>query len=802
MDAKYRLKLLCNHAVTQWRKQSTPYVWTLALSLEFFEKAERMIAEAVCEDGNADFLEAKTYAPIALIMLGEWYKRRYTGSSEDTPEWVKLTDWKEVWLNCEVRNWRRWVYRFKTSGNYSWLYSGMVLGGLACVFEGRHDAKNRLLHDFCCLFHGDDSVEPDASDRSLAIEESISREGSIYHFIMELTDTNSALSHAYSIDAQEDVRNLRNNIIEINRQVTRSKLQSEWIITTSPYQKENLSKTLRVRLRPERVNGEKRWFLSQQRAEEWGFKNAKNIEDITLMVRFYNEGSAVDDIPVLHFQTSGKASAGFNTIEPDHVGYISRLPHTFDAWQLVATSNDGQNIIVDATVRNVGEFAQIYQTATNPQQWGTNYRRRPSVVIFSDRCVVTDPENHPVATKRTLVDYQPREQVNWAEIPSYVVLKYHEGDHEREVRLVSPLAGCKVLFTRQYTDLISYLPGGGISVRKVDSETREETERQMPLLFGNADNGIMLSWNDDAKSPVVVEPEDVLYRQNGMETIASDLREGIVEVTAYARGMEAKAEAWYIPLKGQNVPLIRDLDKQIVRWCDGKKFQAGLPDETTGLLAPTISTERGSVFHDKAVIDVYQPVRRREVLLHGGLKKVDESDGPLNLALLNLADIAVRIFDATGFHEWLGIQNLNQFRSLVVPQSNIVKADRGNIVIHNSQANVSQNGKGKKFGIVTMIPDIEGEMLEYPAVKQEKPKGPFEPKLKDISASEALEYAIEYNLYSFYFNSIRVLKGDVIPIIDEILAIKDEDFLKSHSHAIKRILWENNKKVKDLHIKI
>lgn len=777
-------------------------MWTLGLSLDFFEKAEQIITEAVSEDGNADFFAAKAYAPIALIMLGEWYKRRYTGSSEDTPEWVKLIDWKDVWQNCEVKNWGRWVYRFKTSGNYSWLYSGMVLGGLACVFEGRHDAKNRLLRDFCCLFHGDDSVELDASDRSLAIEESISREGSIYHFIMELTDPNSALSHAYSIDVQEDVRNLRNNIIETNRQVTHSKLQSEWIITTSPYQKENLSKSLRVSLRPERVDGEKKWFLSQQRAEEWGFKNAKNIEDITLMVRFYDNGAVVDDIPVLHFQTSGKASAGFNTAEPDHVGYISCLPEKFDAWQLVASSNDGQNIIVDVAVRNVGEYAQIYQTATNPQQWGTNYRRRPSVVVFSDRCVVTDPENHPVAAKRMLVDYQPREQVNWAEIPSYVVLKYLEGDHEREVRLVSPLAGCKVLFTRQYPDLISYLPGGGITVKMTDSETREETERRMPLLFGNVNNGIMLSWNDDTKNPVVVEPEDIRYRQNGMETNVSELREGIIEITAYARGMEAKAEAWYIPDRNCDVPLVRDLDKRIVRWCDGKKFQAGKPDEITGLLAPTITTERGSVFHDKAIIDVYQPVHRREVLLHGNLKKVDESDGPLNLALLNLADIAVRIFDETGFHEWIGIQNLSHFRCLVVPQSNIAKADCGNIVIHNSQANVSQDGKGKKFGLLTLIPDPEGEMIEYPSVKQEKPRGPFGPKLKDISAREALEYAIGYNLYSFYFNPIRVLKGNVIPIIDEILATKDEDFLNSHSHSIKRILWENNKTVKDLHIKI
>lgn len=796
MTAKNKLSSYFKDTVEHWRGQRAPYVWPMMLSLRFFTEAERLLLKALDEEELASFMSDTEFAPISLIMLGEWYKRGYTGVSDDTPQWVREIDWRRAWENSGVRNWKRWVYSFTQSGNQSWLYSGMVLGGLACVFEHSHDRSNRLLRDLCRLFHGEEDLQLDASARAQALRASIEQQGSVYRYIMEMTDAHSELSVAFSTDEQEEVRNLRNTILRINREVIQGKLNSEWIITTSPYQQDTISKSLRVKLRPERVDGEKRWFLSRERAEEWGFRIHGDLTEITLSARFYLEGSALpDDIEVLHFQTAGKASAGFNTIEPEHMGVIDRMPQQFDAWRLVARANDGQEVEIDATLNKVGEYEQIYQTASNPRQWGSNHRRRPTVVIFSDNCTVTDPQNHPVASKRMLVDYQPNGSVNWAEIPAYVILRYPEGDDEREVRLVSPLAGCKVVVPL-FTNLISYQPGGLITVTRTDAETGEEIERLMPLLFGL--KGLQLSWKEDKRDPELIEPTHVLLRQNGMEVNPDEACEGVVEVTVFARGMSASTEVWYMPDNGSAAPLVRDLDKQRIVWADGRKEKAVAVNHEKQAPA-TVHYTRSSKYHDKAHFDVYLPVRLHEVYMRNALIQSVSSTETLELALLNLMEINVRIFDEDGFAEWRGTDHMEPLRRLAINQPNYVELRRGNIRVHNILANKKPDMSAvSKYGNISMQTDRGRNLLEYPQVLADKPKGPFGGKSKGITATEALKAAIEDNLYSFMFQSVRDLKGEIMPTLSDLLKNKDTEYLKEHAPVIKRILWENGKTVKDL----
>ena len=394
-----------------------------------------------------------------------------------------------------------------------------------------------------------------------------------------------------------------------------------------------------------------------------------------------------------------------------------------------------------------------------------------------------------------LVDYQPNGSVNWAEIPAYVILRYLEGDDEREVRLVSPLAGCKVVVPL-FTSLISYQPGGLITVTRTDAETGEEIERQIPLLFGL--NGLQLSWKEDKRDPELIEPTHVLLRQNGMEVNQDEASEGVVEVTVFARGMSASTEVWYLPDNGKTAPLERDLDKQRIVWADGRKEKAVAVNPEKQAQA-TVHYTRSSKYHDKAHFDVYLPVRLREVYLRNALIQSVSSAETLELALLNLMEINVRIFDEDGFAEWRGADHMEPLRRLAINQPNYVELRRGNIRVHNILANKKPDMNAvSKYGNLSMQTDRGRTLLEYPQVLADKLKGPFGGKSKGITATEALKAAIEDNLYSFMFQSVRDLKGEIMPTLGDLLKDKDTEYLKEHAPVIKRILWENGKTMKDL----
>lgn len=798
MTAKEQLQAHFAPHIGRWRARRAPYVWPLCLSEAFYRQADVLLGAAVAAEGGCAFLADADCAPVALIMIAEWYKREYTGSLAGRPAWVKDTDWERVWRNCGVRNWQRWVYAFGDRGR-SWVYSAMVLGGLACAFEQHHDSGNRLMRDLCRLFHDEDDFQPDASERARALEQSIEQRGSIYRFITELTDPASALSQAYECDTQAEVRNLRATIVRINREVIQTKLQSEWMVTTSPYQPDKIVKNLRVCLRSENVGGERRWFLSRRRAAEWGFTNVDRISEITVAVRFYRGGEPVGaDADVLHFQTTGKSEAGFNTVEPKHMGTVSKFPDDFDAWRVVARSDDGQEVDVDAKLQPVGEFNQLYQTAGDPQLWGSGYRRRPSVVVFSDRCRVTDPAAHPVSAKSVLVDYQPRGQLYWAEIPAFVTLRYPLPDgEEREVRLRSPLAGCRVVVRQQFPDLFNLLPGGEIAVFTSDPETGEETFRTMPLMFGLP--RLCLSWSEEGKEPSLLEAEETLYRQHGAETAPEDLREGIVEVTVLARGLRADRQVWYMPDAGKEQPLERRPDRRCALWADGRKVAASDPDASSGLMPATLTATRHSRWHDRAEFGIWQPVLRREVFIGGKLRLADDSADPLYVAALNAMDMKIRIFDARGYYEWIGAREMDAHRKLIHPQSDTSPLNRGNVFLYNSRADLKPDpAEAKKYGSLTMLPDPEGTATDYPEIMAEKPKGMFGPAPKGLDAREALKACISDNLYSYWFRSLRDLKGDVLPLLKEVLGAFGPEYILKKKPIIRRILWENNLTPSDL----
>lgn len=808
MNAKNNLLEYFAKAVQEWEAKSDPFVWRLCLSQQFFEDAIELLNKAIAEEDSTIFLSDKEYAPIAMILLGEWYKRGYTGNNADNPEWIKSTAWDKVWRACGKKHWERWVYNFENSSARSWLYSGYVLGGLGCRYLSSKDRDCRLLRDFCRLFHGQiDESEIDASQNARAISMSIERSGSIYHFLLELMDPTSKINAAYDHDSQEAVRNLRRKIIETNREVTSRKLRTEWIFTTSPYEQENILRSLKIALGPERVEGEKRWFLSQERAKEWGFNLNRNITDIVVKLCLYKGNTRIQDpIDVLTFQPTGLSKAGFNNVNEDHSKMIMNLPADFDGWRLIAVANDGQEVDIDPHITKVEAYSQIFQTGANASKWSSDKRRMASAVVFIDNCRITDPAGHPVTRKLLLVDYTPTLHLNWADIPAYVVLNYPVNGSTRDVRLVSPLADCRIVIGNIYPDLIDYLPGGKIIVRKVDRASGGFIEEQMPFAFGL--DHIKLVWLNDGKTPMTAEADAIIVRQNGEERDIDSLHKGIVEITAYGCGMEATAKVWYMPTHGKEVPGIRDFKKMKVRWNSIKDaIPATLADDSNEM-APTVTIEDRSIDGDCAFIEVYQPVLRTEIWFRRKLVSLLKRDAVANIALLNLTDVLIRVFDETGYRNWCGAEHIDDFKGLRFPTAQHNKTELPGIFVINFRNEMPPKNSAIEIGNYIFEADPEHRLWQAPRYTQLKSEADDDPFTDDygdaptVTPEEALEAAIRYNLYSFAFNELANKQSEIPALLSEIHDEKGNEFFQDNMEAVKRILWENDIKTTDLNFKI
>ncbi len=511
----------------------------------------------------------------------------------------------------------------------------------------------------------------------------------------------------------------------------------------------------------------------------------------------------------MSFQPTGSLKAGFNIIDEIPWYVVTNLPVDFDGWRLSATTNDGQQKDIDREINPVGDWTQIYQTAKNANVWSSHRRRMSTAVVFNDKCRITNPEGHPVAGKMLLVDNSPTRHINWADIPVYVKLTYPSKDgQEREEKLVSPLAECRVIVGNLYPTLIQYLPGGQITVERKDSNTGEIEEEQMQMAFG-LDN-ILLTWMENGKTPKTAAADIITTKQNGETRDIEKLKKGVVEVTAYANGMQATTKVWYIPTNGQSAPGYRDLKKQRVVW--GTKKYPSPPLDSEEELQPSITIEDRDIFGNKASINVFQPVKRTEIWMGEKRPKILDDDTPAYISLLSLPKITIRRFDGAGYRHWVGSEHLNEYKGLCIPSSDTRKTEIPNISIINFKEAIPDRRNRIEIGDYQL--EKGDNQLAAPSYHKKKEQqeddifGEDDPFSEDnntdhsIEPIEALTAAIENNLYSFYFDEL-FNKGSQIPSwMEEIRNRNGEKFMSQHRDAVLRILWENDLTTKNLNFKI
>lgn len=814
MSAKDKLLKHLDPVISTWRAQKKPFVWSLCLTYEFYVEADKLLMEAIAKENNdCRFLSSEKFAPASLIMIAEWYKRRYTGSNADNPLWIGSIDWERVWRNSGVRNVNRWTYTFENQRSTSWQYSARVLGGMPCLGIAKSNVSDRFLSNLCRMFHGEEGEHLlDPKGKARAVEMSVKTNGSVFHFIQQLLDKQSSLNKSMLADTQPEVKKLREKIENINKEVLKRRLRSEWIVTTSDYDPGNIYKALLIHLNPERVDGEPRWFLSFARAREWGFDVKQSLTEITVYVRFSHNGfPAGPDIPVIKFEATGKAESGYNPLK-GKTGEVSNLPAAYEEWRLVAKGNDGQESILDVLANKELPYTQLYKTSKVANRWSSLRRRSDSAVLFSSQCTIVDPEGHPVEAKSVVMNCQPVSKVLWADIPVYVEIK--DEVTGKTAKLTNPMAGCRLVVGRSFPDLIRYLPGGKIAVMDGIED------RKVPFAFGLDD--IKMVWQD-GDNEIVKNAEELnfTYRQNGRIHGKDDLRQGLVDVTAsFESSMSAMQTVWYMPANGRRVPGIRDLDNHCIKWGTANNpltySASDMHDDDE--MPETITIEYTSKGGAKAFFDVYQPVRRKEIILGNKMVACASDNKHLYLGLLNLDKIHVRIFDDSGFHVWVGKDHVDDFGSLHIISPALAETNVDNLFVINFEEKAIEDPRSLNIGGGRYEIDPDATLWEPPKywlkssrnIEDRFDEDPFGDDDDDetsqssaVNAAEALEACIEKNLYSFAISELfRAPSHMISSLMEEVANRRGIDFMRENDGRVTRILREKNMTLNDLNFRL
>lgn len=770
--------------IEKWVSKRDPYVWDLCTDSVTFSKAEALIGRI-----DPDILYGKDLVPAVLIMTAEWYKRRYSGESDETPEWIKNLNYKRIWENCGKRNFMEWVYAFDNGGS-SWKYSAYVLGGIPCRWDG--DNVRRLVKTLVKAFHSDDPLEIDssASDLAAALMKSVEKEGSIYHFIKTILNSQSDLSRAYDNDKEREVRVFRDTLHKSEKEILTEKVRAEWVVTTSSLLPDSIMKSLRVRLDSERVNGKKCWFVSFNRAEAWGFDNPQGIRRITIFVRFYLKGEIVgDDQPTLCLINSGKPEAGFiiQNNGPGPWAIVRKMPVRYDSWQLIGVS-DGSKDVQIGERQSLSAYNAIYQQ--EPSLWSSTWRKARTAVIFTDECTVVDPQGHPVAQKTFIVGNESGGTINWADVPVYVILQCADA---RQVTIKNPLAEARVVIRqRPFAEELSYFESDKIEVRSVDKTTAETMSEFMPLLYGL--DGLFIKTKtervSDDDEPHL--PENIEIYQNGERVEIGQAREGVIEIKLYANNQSASVKAWFIPQKdGWQKPFVRNLTNKTIEWLDSNHKRLDEDDDYWEAYS------RRGIGGD-AVLKIYKPEYRKDVFM--GDEKVYSVEGnrPLALGLLNLSKITLSVLDETGFKRWIGKDHLKDFRGLrsTVAEPNAVNG-LGNVFVRNFDE-ICPEEDAITIGVYTLETDPKGILWRVPKYEKDNRGDEYFNPFVDISAQpeipteEIVEKSLLFNIATYKFTELINKKDDVIAALNKIFEREGADFFANHIDSFYRILWEND----------
>lgn len=637
-----------------------PYVWKLRLSGADFTELEVGINAIYTLEGSRSLTNSDN-ARITLVYLAEWYKRKYkSGCKNQISEKIDL---QELWKNSGLS---KELYLYKDeNGSNRWLYSIFVLGGLAIEHELSRGDNMKFIKGLCRLYHGEDySIENlEEKARAISFKESIKRQHSLYEYFKNILCGELPFSEDDLKDDGSKIIKFISLVKSANDEILKVKFRLEWVINFSP-EYTNMSRKLKVWLKPEELGGGLHQYLRYDRLHLWGMHNPEEKLRIFVYLRFKQEGKVIEQVtpekPIITFLNHGVND--FVAFGVEKCAIVRNIPSCrFDTIEIVLKDDEGIEYLVQEF--QTSEFIQLWRCESYGDAWSSiRNAQKETAVVYTDRCKILDKGviNDIIQKKFNNKKYGYSEVWNWSYIYDSIGIKDQYG---KEFRLYNRI-GYDQVTTHLHSNIIHYINGGNIRRYYLnDPEISSVPDiEELPLLFCKDDIIVHhFETKEDIKNASYSENsliEKIEWKQdNGRykEWTDNDLPPyGKILLRITVKGKYFQLNAIFLPALNKEMPIVRDYDHtQIVyRGVKGNSLciQDCIPMDGVPLF-PTVPLEY--VVDDNTYeVNVYRPTLLKEILFDGKIVKYLDNEEYLDLPYIFKDRVLINDFSINGYQSY------------------------------------------------------------------------------------------------------------------------------------------------------
>lgn len=795
-----------------------PYVWRLHITAEEYKALENhaLILGTIAN---------KNEAMEIIVFLAEWYKRNYKSGNESP---IDTDTARKAWEMSGI-NTDKYVYTTE-SGSHLWQYSIFVLGGLAINHELVRNDKGKFLKALCRIYHGEDYTleNLDDANRAIAFRKSIALKHSLYEYLKAI------LTGDYT-DNDEQSQTLLLKIKTANDEILRSKFRLEWIVKLYP-QATCLERRLRVWLKPEEVGGGLHQYLGYDRMRLWGIAEPTTINDIFVGLRWKNGERIVEDLdkqhPLARFSNTNSDN-GFVAWGIDRYAACKDIPNErFTRIQIVAFDMDGNEYVTSEEQSQ--DWMQLWQTELGGYEWSSRQSaQHKTAVIYADNWDADrDADLHLPFRSKGKIDSKPW---NWNYIHDHITI----ASANNRITFYNRI-GYDQVFTRLYDNTIRYIEGGLVAHRYIDDpdESDELETEHLPLIFGKDNVMVRHFATKDAIREADVEserhPELIEYKVGDryiMWNEDSAPKYGVLTLRITNRQQQFKLKAIYLPSISADQPIVRDFATQsiVYKSMDGStKREEDKVEFGDKPIHPVVFIYIGNN-DDFTEIEVFHPTLKKEIVVDGKVARVIDDGETLVMPYILKDRTRLSDFNRDGYK----VYDCKELSSIYATLDDLSNAHiaawqdgysvRAGILDENApqwlMVSLGDNRHDGRQGMAFYYWDYEAGTYPMPvgydcAVKKGSvvfqdmrkvdcelscvfPKicngGAWGMKGRNISELHCFEIAVEYRLYFFIFEPLRLkninrLKERVYyPLLEKRQGtLNDEDIAN-----LKRLCEEN-----------
>ena len=650
-----------------------PYVWRLRLSSAEFAQLEKDIQDSIqFHEGSHVHLLTHEFARLSIVYLAEWYKRRYVSGT--TPKVVEFdsSELKTLWQNSGI-NIGKFVYQSADGANL-WQYSIYVLGGLAIRHELAKNDKGRFLKALCRLYHGEEYTleNLDEANRAIAFRESIKNRQSLYGFLKEILNGNLPFAEDDITSGESEVRLFIERIKAANDEVLKIKFRPEWVIRYSP-EYSTMSRSLRLWLKPEDLDGNNHEYLRYDRVHLWGVPSPETQQHLRLSVEFAGSKGMIAssglDTPLITYVNTGDPLTGFLAWGVNDYALCRNIPtNAFDTINVVVYDDAGNKYV--AQTIDIADMLQVWRSDPYGDEWvSTTNSQKQTAVIFSSRWSIHLKSTSEVVDKKPFRDKKYGESENWG---WYVIFDNVRLTNEngKDYTLYNRI-GYDQISTKLYLNTIRYSGGGKVKHwYNEDPDITDELEYELlPLIFSKDDIIVQhFKTKDDILNAC---PESDTYAEKIEYLEGSRYQEwNDYNIPAYGKnklrvtikGRPFPYEVCLLPSASSEYPVIRDFGETSVVYAvsnelgekEVKRYKDNIVWGNTPL--EPVNTFRVGASDDYVELEVYRPILDKGAILDGKVIKVLKNGEEISVPYILKKQFVLQDFSEEGYREYNGVQ--------------------------------------------------------------------------------------------------------------------------------------------------